>query len=351
MNERYVILGYIRTLEPVAITYRKGKKGGYVETLKYIPSSTILGSIISYIGSEIENKEITYQDFPREYGEALFTPAFPVDFQGRIKIEDPLPLPFKTIAKDKNGKHVSVAIKWAEFFDKLDKEVLNYLTSLDYKVEYGFWYFDGNDVRRFAPKTITYTHVALSYSTRTSLKGYLYTVEALSPGETFVFKACISERLFETLRETDPVTLKIGSAKSRGYGLVKITIDNSVSLGDYIDGRYEKVKSMLDENNYITVDFVSEASIKKLEDLKKKALYHRIMVSRTKRYYSFHGENGELVEKFYMMSIVEPGSILVLRNVDLKELVRNEFPCPTHNNYLFFTSSITQINNPLHFVR
>ena len=58
MNKKYVILGHIKTLEPVVITYRKGKKGGYVETLKYIPLTTILGSIISYIGSEIENKEI-----------------------------------------------------------------------------------------------------------------------------------------------------------------------------------------------------------------------------------------------------------------------------------------------------
>ena len=114
--------------------------------------------------------------------------------------------------------------------------------------------------------------------------------------------------------------------------------------------RYEKAKNMLNLNEYITVDFVSETSIKKLNDLKKNTLYRRIMISKTKRYYSIHSKNGKPIEKFYIMSIVEPGSTLVLKNADLEELVKNEFPCPTHNNYTFFTPSVFQINNPLHYI-
>ncbi len=339
VDEKYVILGHVKTLEPVVVSYLKGR-GGYIKTLDYIPSTTLLGSIISYLASHgPENQRISYEDFISIYGEVVFTPAYPRR-DILTKIEDPLPLPLRTIAKEKknSSKYISTALLWAKYFDTGNKRILDYLTSLEYKVESGFWYIENNKIVSYSPDKTTYTHVALDYRTRTSLEGYLFTVEALSAGQILVFKACISSKLLDELQQHLPLRLKIGAMKSRGYGLVEIKIDDSMPLEDYIESRLDHIKAT--DEGYITIDIISEASPQIIQVLSKlgKILYKKIMPEKTKRYYNI---------TFHIIQTLAPGSTIVLKTSKLIKELKNEFSPPIKRT--FFTPTIIHINNKIHF--
>ncbi len=352
-----VTTGRIKALEPLVLTRSRGA-GGYVETLKYIPSTTIRGAIVSVLGQAANIEHLTYEELEKYgYSPIITTAGFPVKTLDEINNTTPLRLPLRSIAMSGENTYLSTALLWAKYYISSDRSLLEKLTSLNYKVGYVFWLYRNGVIDKYVPETLVYTHVALDYEKRTAAEKYLYTVEALKPGTSFGFKLLTNRNVWKTLssmvnesRQEDEVVFrtKIGSQKSRGYGLVEFKLDKPISYNEYLKKRKDTLR--LIDNGLIVVDVLSGTPIDHFTKLfnNDNIIYARYKLSMTKRYYE--REKGR--PKFIISQIIEPGSVFVIqvKESSIDKFLELEFPMSIPHEYPNPYTPTFFINNPIHLV-
>lgn len=355
-----IVRGQVTIEEPTIITEKYGKGGFYI-TRRYIPSSTISGVIISKIlGEQGENKLLNRSEIEERFKDKTIwiSHAYP-----KLEIEtNMLPLSLTTIAKQDNT-YVSTAISWANLLMRRDRDLLRKLCSLNYKVPRAYYYYNpeaGRIDSAPSPKTETYTHVSLSYETRSAfqvayttesgekeISGLMYTVEYMVPPETFAFKAYLSEDIYAMLTETGgEIRVRIGMGKSKGYGLSTIKIGTDKQrLEDYIEARLNEVEKLAEENGWIVpvealTHTLTPPNIGKI-------IYRRVRVENLKTIVSG--------EPIIYRNAMAPGSVWVLKieSDEMEKVMMLEKPekVGTSKIAVLHGMNMFQVFNPVHNVK
>ena len=345
----YVVIGLVEALEPIVITGKYGR-GAFYRALDYIPSSTLSGAIVFKLRSSEklpENLSELKESLTRNT--IWLSNAYPIVDEVSLGIFDPLPLPLTTLAL-KDGRYVSSALIAAEVKKKRDLDVVKVLYELNPKVGRVFAYVEGNCVKIVSPyPKKVYTRVCLDLKTRTVFMserntGLLYTIEYVDVEEKpprFIFRGVVDGEVLDFLK--GGLELKVGSRRAQGYGLIRLSIRESMELDKYLRERSLIIGKTL-ANGYLTVDVVTylrnERSLEKLGRI----LYQRVRRDHVKKW---------LLNAFILYrNVVYPGGVYVLEpNVGSDELARLEVKPPDDPIVRLHGLDMLFFNNPIHFIQ
>jgi len=335
----------IRTLEPLAVRGTYGR-GGFYRSHLYIPSSTLAGAMVSefYRGRGSAGGCMEYL--------AWVSHGFPGE---PPRLGQPPALPLTTLSR-KDGGFVSVAIPMAEAMLK-GPSALEPIRHLDPKV--GEAYVRPNDKRGLSsemkpPSKVTEVHVALDYGKRThsmgssqegeAEAGALFTQEVIEAGRPFHALAFLREELLDLLR--NGMELRLGSMRSKGYGLCTIKVREEMSLNDYIEKRTQMLEKRREER-WLIADVVSYLRMRKL--CLGDPVYQKVPLLDVKFWM-----NGE----FHLYrGLAGPGGVLVFKNpmtsgsISARDLAEMEVRHPSDPIDTLHGLDMVFFDNPLHFSR
>lgn len=307
----------LKTLEPVAIISKKGKSK-FVDSLPFIPASTILGAIgRKLIQENIKNGTGKCKDVQKPYnppncdqcdqkcfykiiskGELKLTHAT----RGNWGFDSPGIVNLQSVAKSREKDErrdilLDDFLEWLgwigekEFKESISEEFKKSPTS-----------YDGG--RFVSEELMSLIRVGISEQTRTSKENLLYGLTAIKPETIFRFMVLAEEGIKKSLNGE----MKIGAWKSRGMGLVGTKIVNEVSLEEFVKKRekaisngFEKIGGILNKKNIGTFVFLNDgflglSELKKIVEIK----YDKaIKVRRLRRY-----ENGKII----LQDVISAGS-------------------------------------------
>jgi len=338
-----VFLGSLITLEPVVIRGRYNR-GGFYRSLPYIPSSTISGALVSHFFQETDKGGDMYENLAQRC--VWLSHAYPWDKD--LGMEDPLPLPLRTLAK-KRGKeeYVSTAVAAARIIDEtlVGDETVDKIRELDPKV--GTVFFSTRDFQR-SYTLEAYTHVSIDFRSRShgvirrgeEEMGLLYTTESIPTGSRFVFKGFVDEEIYDMIK--NGVKVRVGSYRNKGYGEVKIEVLEEMNLDDYRELRRNSLAAHADDR-YMVLDVVTWAFPQYLEENLGPPIYERSRRGCFKVWL-----NG----KFHIYKgVAMSGSVFMYRNKkSVDDYVRIETTPPDDPISRLHGLNMVFFNNPVHFV-
>jgi len=342
-GELIVFLGCLETLEPVVIRGRYNR-GGFYRSLPYIPSSTISGALVSHFFQGKGRSGNIYKNLAQRC--VWLSHAYP--WEKDLGIEDPLPLPLKTLAKKRGEKdeYASIAVVSARIIDEMlvGDEAVDRIRGLDPKV--GTLFFSTRGFQK--SYTIeAYTHVSIGFRSRThevirrgeEEMGFLYTTESIPPGSRFVLKGFVDEEVYSMIK--NGVKVKVGSCRNKGYGEVRIEVLEEMDLDDYRELR-KNFLTKYAEYRYVVLDVATWAFPQYLEESLGSPIYER-----SRKGYFKVWLNG----KFHIYrSVAMPGSVLVYRNgKSVDYYVKMETTPPDDPILRLHGLNMVFFNNPFHF--
>jgi len=336
----------IRTLEPLTVRGTYGT-GGFYGAHFYIPSSTLAGALVS--------------EFYREKGSAkrgieehlIWTShGFPGE---PSKLGQPPALPLSTLSR-RDDKLVSVAIPMAEAMLK-GPSALDPIKDLDPKV--GEVYVrcsdeTGSPSEEKLPHKIIEVHVALDYGRRThameetsqkgeAKSGTPFTQEVIEAGKVFHSLTFLSNELLDFLR--NGVELKLGSMRSKGYGLCMVRVREELSLDEYIEKRSNMLEDRKKEQ-WLVVDVLSYLRMRRLAGLGN-PVYQKTRPMDVKFW---------IEGRFHLYRrVAGPGSVLVFKNpmasgsISASDLAKMEVDPPQDPLDTLHGLDMVFFDNPLHF--
>ncbi len=225
----------IETLAPIVIARNFGDRN-LIETLGYIPASSILGIFASeYIKQKpiehIERDEAFYNWFLN--GKIIFTNAY-LFYEGK----EFLPCPF-TLQKEKTDNNTIYNL--LEPSDSKDTTAVNEFVNI----------YNGKEVKTKIPETIiNFHHARDSRIGGKSTEGKIFYYEAIKEGQLFCSYIIGEEEQIDKFKKTflSPLKANIGRSRNIQYGYIRIEIDDKVS--NYDD---------LEIENEFTITFTSPA--------------------------------------------------------------------------------------------
>ena len=338
MNEsKKVFLIELETLEPVTITSNKGKSK-FVESLRYIPASSILGAISRQaileniaggIGecSRISSPDVIpdcdncnvescrYRMLWKEKNLKLTNTVvgeWNIDAPGVINLQSIGELREKANGKGKRDLLLCLFVEQEERAGKIQPRILlnETMNSSNYKKKPGDVVgcsIAGED-EAVEVRVIQFGRVSIGYKFKTSKEGELYGFTAIEEGQKFRFMVVAQEELEDCF----DCEVKIGAWKSRGMGLVKMRKVNSWRIEDYIEERskqiltgFERINDVLGSYGidgwYGTYTFLTDCTSGDI-GFKREYKIHRI--KRLRRY-----ERRSDGSYFILRDVVSAGSV------------------------------------------
>lgn len=338
-----VILGRVKTLEPVVIRGRYNR-GGFYRSLPYLPSSTFSGALISHYFQEKGGSDNIYENLAQRY--VWFSHAYP--WEENLDMGDPLPLPLRTLAKKREeDKYVSTAVIAARIIAEMliGNEIVDKIRNLDPKV--GTVFFSTGKLQK--PYDLeAYTHVSINFHSRThevirrreEKIGLLYTIESIPPGKNFILKGFIDEEVYDTIKKG--IKIKVGSCRNKGYGEIEVKVLKEMNLDEYIELRKDLIAKYM-ESKYVALDVVTWAFPQYLEENLGLPVYERFRRGHFKVWL-----NG----KFYIYrNMAMTGSVfLYKKEKTVDKYVEMETTPPDDPISRLHGLNMVFFNNPIHFI-
>lgn len=267
MNDlKKVFLMELETLEPITITSNKGKSK-FIESLRYIPASSILGAIsrqailenvAGNIGecSWISNPNVIpscdscnvenciYRMLWREKNLKLTNAVvgeWNADAPGVVNLLSIGELREKANGERRKDLLLCLFLEQKERTGKVQPRILlnETMNSSNYKKRpgdvVGYDIAGENGVDEV--KMIRFDRVSIDYKFKTSKEGELYGFTAIRDGQKFRFMVIAQEELEDFF----DCEVKVGAWKSRGMGLVKMRKVNSWNIEDYSEERSKQI--------------------------------------------------------------------------------------------------------------
>ncbi len=263
MNESMkVFLVELETLEPVTIASNKGKSK-FVESLRYIPASSILGAIsrqaiLENIADGIgecsrilspniipncDNCSVNcrYRVLWKEKNLKLtnaIAGEWNIDAPGVVNLQSIGELREKTNGEGKKDLLLCLFVEQEERAGRIQPRILldRAISTSNYKKRPGD-VVGCNIAGENKVKMIQFGRVSIDYRFKTSREGELYGFTAIKEGQKFRFMVVAQEELEDYF----DCEIKIGAWKSRGMGLVKMRKIDSWKIEDYIKERGEQI--------------------------------------------------------------------------------------------------------------
>lgn len=250
---REILLVELKTIEPVVITSKKGKTK-FIESTSHIPASTILGAAARKVILENVDSGVGYCKGINNLSELPKCDECPENCKyRRIWVDKKIKLTNAVIGEWDfsspglvNLQSAGESRKDKRKFDLLLLMFLDRMkwlgkaersagkSSVDYKKRPST--FDGKDFSEV--KRIQITRVSIDERYKASKHGELYGFTAIKEGQNFRFMVlCDSD-----IRDLFNGELKIGAWKSRGMGLVKMRIVESIGDDKYIERRSSEIE-------------------------------------------------------------------------------------------------------------
>jgi len=211
--------------EPLLIA-RRAPAGNHFEAREVIPGSVILGALASIVASHNDlMRDDVYRDFVSLFlrGGVTFPTLYPALFSNNYLYPTiPAPLGLLTcsivpFSEQGDGHGTYLASK----YDKCPK--------CESRLEpiAGFVVLRRKGTHVFTPNYSSELHIQINEATGRVTKGQLYGYTVLNAGQYFVGELrCASEEAWQRLKvmtgieEKQPLTWRLGKARSRGYGKV-----------------------------------------------------------------------------------------------------------------------------------
>ena len=368
-----VFLVEIETVEPVVIASKKGKSK-FVESLKYIPASSIAGAIA---------RRIVLENFRKSRGnckdiatlnrtpdcanctenclykrlwidrKAKITNAVPGEWDlsnpGIATLQSACEPRLKQSRESKKDFLLELLLERMLWLGKANVGKIKEITEIGYKKSPST--YNGKDFAEI--KTIQFTRVTIDENFRSSKEGLLYSFTAMEPKNKLRFMIYCNEEFKEYLNGE----MKIGAWRSRGMGLVRTRIINEISKEDCIRRRseeisrgFQKIAEILSEvgldGYYGTYTYLTDGTKKIEGSLKKLGLETAFQVERVRKLIKYERNGTESL--FVTMNTISTGSATVFKAKDpesisqnLAEIELNIFDYPWFD-WVFF-------NHPVHF--
>lgn len=260
-----VFLFELTTTEPVVITSNKGKSN-FVETLRYIPASTILGAVAKEIlldnisnglgeCSRILDTSNTprcdvcdvdnckYRTLWRERKIKLTNAVF-----GEWTIDAPSVTNLQSIGESRVGQQKRDLLLSLFVESRGSIDVLLNTDLSNYKKKGGD--VVGRDLSKDV-EIVQFGRVSISPTFRTSEKGKLYGFTAIKEGQKFRFMVAADEEIGDCFSRE----IRVGAWKSRGMGRVKLKEAKSWDLEEYIEERSKQIVQGFDQINDLLEQF------------------------------------------------------------------------------------------------
>lgn len=274
---------------PVCIAMNKGV-GNIIETVDYIPGNTIRGALaMRYLEErgawDQEKRLYVLPEDNKEFND-IFNSDTMCFHNAYIDGENVIPLTASSCKyqsgffykKGKTELHgvrdTLVELAKYELTGKFEQGKFDVCETCGAPMDR----FRGYYAKESAPST-TYeqgvvsrrfiTRTALSDSFETASSGKLYTLEVLNEGQTFITE--LNEELFDKLKSLfDEEVIRIGRAKSRGLGEVKICIERTVenkahSLSRRLEEFNGKMNDFIQRKYFFSVTLLCDAIL--LDDI------------------------------------------------------------------------------------
>ncbi|RLI78840.1 hypothetical protein DRP05_05965 [Archaeoglobales archaeon] len=318
MNKsKKVFLIELKTLEPVTITSNKGKSK-FIESLKYIPASSILGAVSRQVILEniadgvgqcsrilspdvipdCDNCKVTkckYRILWKEKNLKLthaVVGEWGIDALGVVNLQSIGVLREKANGEGKRDLLLCLFVEQKERLGRLRPRILldETINSSNYKKKPGD--IVGHNIAgedgAVEVEMIQFGRVSIDYKFKTSKEGQLYGFTAIKERQKFRFIVVAQEELEDCFDSE----VKIGAWKSRGMGLVKMRRVNSWNVEDYIEERSKQILTGFERINdvlrnygidgwYGTYTFLTDCTSKDI-GFKQEYQIHRIR--RLRRY-------------------------------------------------------------------
>jgi hypothetical protein len=253
------------SLESPAIIVSKRGTGGFYNTTRHIPSSTILGAIAreTILRNALEKRgNCTGLNSSKKkppcnncqiQKECLYTRIWEkrelrlsYALCGEYTFSDPPPIPnlqslFKSKEEEKYADGLlqmalyKMALKGEAEKNILNKEIL--INKRHTKKESKDILVKGNNLSKLEHILINSPHVAINLNFKSSETGYLYSHALLS--KTKFTAITIGEK--ELINYLKDSRISIGSAKSRGLGIAHLRVKESKSLEEYVKDRARQI--------------------------------------------------------------------------------------------------------------
>ncbi len=317
MNESMkVLLVELETLEPVTIASNKGKSK-FVESLRYIPASSILGAISreaileNIAGSvgrcsqilspnvipncdncNVENcrYRVLWKKKSLKLTNAVVG-EWNIDAPSIVNLQSIGEPREKTNGEGKKDLLLCLFVEQEERAGRIRPHVLlDKVGSSNYKKKPGdvVGCSIAGENKAVEVEMIQFNRVSIDYRFKTSKEGELYGFTAIRGGQKFRFMVVAQEELEDCF----DCEVKIGAWKSRGMGLVKMRKLNSWKIEDYIEERskqiltgFERVNDILGNYGidgwYGTYTLLTDCTS---EDIGFKQEYKIYRVKRLRRY-------------------------------------------------------------------
>ncbi|MEM0089459.1 MAG: hypothetical protein QXD49_07315 [Archaeoglobaceae archaeon] len=268
-----VFLVEAQTIEPVVIASKKGKTG-FIEGLGYIPASSIAGAIaraciLRNVRDSIGNcKQLADTNRTPEctncsenclYRSIWIEKRFKVTnaVLGGWSFEKPGIPKLQSIGEQRVGKRDKKDLLLFLFLERMFwLEKLNndaFLEVFERLRREGFKKkaldFDGE--RFELAKLVQLTRTSIGEKFRTSKEGELYGFTAIKEGQRFRFMAVGDEDLEEIFNGE----VKVGAWKSRGMGLIRLRLVNSMNFEEFIEKRSFEIKKGLEDISKLFAEF------------------------------------------------------------------------------------------------
>lgn len=283
----------ITLISPICIAQKRGS-GNEIKTMDYIPGSTIRGAIaMLYLrqnGKYDQNKRRWNLD---EEGKAKFDAIFNSDEMrfGNCYYDGGKVVPYTATSckyfkgfsgNDENHGVLDTLMPLAEYellgkgqARKIEKKFEKCEECESVMDRFG-GYYSWTDETTFKHKEVNkrlITHTAVMDSLETAQPNYLYTMEVLNEGQEF---AGILEADDDTLTALEGIisgqSIRIGSAKSRGLGEVKLELHLKKNVSNWPYGKFAKndLVARFDKMNSEMRQYISEQDLQqesKVDDL------------------------------------------------------------------------------------